>query len=327
MKALILAGGEGTRLRPLTYSIPKSLLPICNRPFLEHQLRLMRGHGITDTMLLTGYLAEAFEPFAARMASEGIRLEVVREEQPLGTAGAVRNVLDRLDGTTIVFNGDVLTDLDLGELLAFHGASDAVATLALAPVDDARGYGLVPLDEPGRVQAFVEKPPPEVASKGGLINAGTYVLEPLVLADIPPGEMWSFERQLFPSLLERGESVLGFTSEAYWLDIGTPDRYLVAHWDVLAGRAHTADAVGRRVGSLLLDEEARAPTELAGPAVLGRGASVAQGATVERAVLLPGATVESGAVVREAILGPGARVAAGVICSGVVLGEDEVVAD
>ena len=309
MKALILAGGEGTRLRPLTYTTPKSLLPICNRPFLEHQLRLMGSHGITDAMLLTGYLADAFDPFVKRMSREGIKLEVVREAQPLGTAGAVRNVLDRMDGTTIVFNGDVLTDLDLSALLGAHRANRAVATLTLTPVDDASAYGLVPLDEAGRVMGFIEKPPPEVAEKGGLINAGTYVLEPSVFDGVPAGEMWSFERQVFPSLVERGEPVFGFPSEAYWLDIGTPERYLQAHWDVLAGRSRTTEPLGRRSGDVLLADGASAPDGITGPAVLGPGARVEKGAVVERVVLLEGAVVRTGAVLRDAVVGPGGRAA------------------
>ena len=318
MKALILAGGEGTRLRPLTYTIPKSLLPICNRPFLEHQLRLMRSHGITEAMLLTGYLADAFDPFVQRMATEGIRLEVVREDKPLGTAGAVRNVLDRFDGATIVFNGDVLTDLDLGALLDAHRTTGAVATLTLTPVADAGPYGLVPLDDDGRVQRFIEKPPPEIARKGGLINAGTYVLEPETLADVPLGEMWSFERQVFPGLLERGAPVYGFASDAYWLDIGTRERYLQAHWDVLAGTAKTAEPVGERRGGVLLGDGAEAPPD-AGPAVLGRGARIASGATVHRVVLLEGATVEGGCLLSDVVVEPGYVVVEGFKGADVIL--------
>ena len=320
MKALILAGGEGTRLRPLTYTIPKSLLPICNRPFLEHQLRLMRDHGITEAMLLTGYLADAFPPFVERMAAEGITLEVVRETVPLGTAGPVRAVLDRLDGTTIVFNGDVLTDLDLTALIASHRARGAAATLTLKRVDDAGPYGLVPLDAAGRVEAFLEKPPAEVASLGGLINAGTYVLESRMMRDVPEGEMWSFERQVFPWLVERGEPVFGFVSDAYWLDIGTPERYLQAHWDVLAGRSAAAPA-GRRSGDVLLAEGASVPRGFAGPSVLGPAARVAAGAVVERAVLLEGAAVEG--LARDAVVGPGAVVAAGARCEGLMVAAGE----
>jgi len=319
VKALILAGGEGTRLRPLTYTIPKSLLPICNRPFLEHQLRLMRTHDIDEALLLTGYLADAFGPFVERMAGEGIRLEVVREAEPLGTAGAVRNVLDRIDGTTIVFNGDVLTDLDLSALLGAHRAARALATLALTPVADASAYGLVPLDEASRVTGFVEKPPPDMAEKGGLINAGTYVLEPEAFDGVPAGVMWSFERQLFPGLLERGEVVCGFPSDAYWLDIGTPERYLQAHWDVLAGRSKSAEPVGERRGELLLADGAHAADDVAGPAVLGQKARIERDAVAERVVLLEGAVVEPGAELRDAVVGPGGRVSGSVRDAGATI--------
>jgi mannose-1-phosphate guanylyltransferase len=324
MKALILAGGEGTRLRPLTYTTPKSLLPICNRPFLEHQLRLMRDHGITSSMLLTGYLADAFEQFAAYMAGEGISLEIVREEQPLGTAGAVRNVIDRLDGTTIVFNGDVLTDLDLTALVDSHRSRSAAVTLTLTPVDDAGPYGLVPLDDAGRVEAFLEKPAPEVARQGGLINAGTYVLEPRVLGDVPAGEMWSFERQVFPSLVERGEDVLGFVSDAYWLDIGTPERYLQAHWDVLAGRSNAAPLGELHRDDLLLGDGAEADG-LGGPMVLGPGARIVPGARVERGVLFEGAVVEGGAFVTDSVIGARAVVKANAECRDRIVGANEVV--
>ena len=317
MKALILAGGEGTRLRPLTYTTPKSLLPICNRPFLEHQLRLMLDHGISEALLLTGYLAEAFDPFVGRMAEEGIRLEVVRESRPLGTAGAVRNVLDRLDGTTIVFNGDVLTDLDLTTLVETHRSRGAAATLTLTPVADAGPYGLVPLDADGRVKDFLEKPPPEVAREGGLINAGTYVLEPRVLTDVPAGEPWSFERQVFPGLVTADELVFGFVAEEYWLDIGTPERYLQAHWDVLAGRSK-ASPLGDRVGDVLLGEGAEASG--GGPAVLGPGAHAEAGATLTRAVLLERARVGAWATVADSVIGPDAVVAPGVRCVGALVG-------
>jgi len=322
MKALILAGGEGTRLRPLTYATPKSLLPICNRPFLEHQIRWMHGHGISEAMLLTGYLAEAFTPFVEAMAEQEITLEIVRELAPLGTAGAVRNVLDRLEGTTIVFNGDVLTDLDLGELIAFHRRRAAAVTLTLTNVDDAGPYGLVPLDPDGRVTAFLEKPAPDVASLGGSINAGTYVLEPAVMAGVPAGERWSFERQLFPSLVERGERVFGLASAAYWLDIGTPERYLRAHWDVLSGRT-TASGMGRRVGDVLLGDGAACDARVEGPAVLGPGARAEAGATLERAVLLEGSLVEGGAVVRDTVVGPGGVIASGAHCEGRIVGPGE----
>lgn len=326
MTAVILAGGEGTRLRPLTNTVAKSLFPICNVPFLEHQVALLSHHGVTDAILLTGYLPEAFEPFAER-ASEayGVRLEVSREKRPLGTAGAVRNVLDRLAGRTLVFNGDVLTDLDLGALMTLHRERGAAATIALTRVEDASPYGLVPIARDGRVEAFIEKPPLDVARGGGLINAGTYVLEPGVLSEVPAGEMWSFERQVFPALLESGEPVHGFESDAYWIDIGTPDRYLAANRDALDGRVVVAMDGDLVDGPALLGSGASAaPGARVGPhAVLGPFSRVEAGAAVEESVLLEGARVEQGATVRGSVLGPRAVVGAGVTAEGVVLAEGE----
>jgi NDP-sugar pyrophosphorylase family protein len=197
-------------------------------------------------------------------------------------------------------------------LIEFHRARAAAVTLTLSPVADAGPYGLVPLDADGRVQAFLEKPEPAIARRGGNINAGTYVLEPRTLADIPMGEMWSFERQVFPTLVERGEPVYGFVSEAYWLDIGTPERYLQAHWDVLDGRSN-ADPAGAREGDVLLGEGADAGGAT-GPAVLGPRARAEPGAHLKRAVLLEGAVVEKHGVVRDAVVGPGVTIEGGARC-------------
>ncbi|GAC1408982.1 MAG: NDP-sugar synthase [Actinomycetota bacterium] len=328
MHAVILAGGEGTRLRPLTYTTPKSLLPICNVAFLEHQLTLLSLHGIKSATLLTGYLAEAFDPFIVHMRAKGFALHVSKEEKPLGTCGAVRSILDRLHETTIVFNGDVLTDLDLTAMLGSHRDRQAVLTIALNPVADAGPYGLVPTDADGRVQQFLEKPPPEIARAGGNINAGTYVLEPSVLEDVPPDEMWSFERQLFPALVGDGARVFGFVSNAYWLDIGTPDRYKQAHWDLIEGRStfvpdgrdHARDSVIRASGCMI------AADAKVGPKVsLGPKTTIEDGAFVTESVLLDGARVERGAHVEGSILGPGATVSAGKKLIGGIAAADEIV--
>lgn len=330
MKALILAGGFGTRLRPLTDHVPKSLLPICNRPFLEHQIRLLARHGVDEAVLLTGYLPDDFGPFADQMkAMVGVTLHISTETKPLDTAGAVRSKLDELDGTTIVLNGDVLTDVDVSALIAAHTQNDASLTLYLTPVDDARPYGLVPLRDDGRVEAFLEKPAELVA---GDINAGIYVLEPKVLQEIPDDTPWSFERQLFPSMLERGAPMYGWVSDAYWLDIGNPQRYLQAHVDVLEGRAHAM------VDGQLFTEtkELSDGTRIVGPSLLhhapvGRGAhigpltclgpdcAVGAGAIVERSVIHSGASIGNGAIVRDSILGRGVVVEAGHEVVGEVL--------
>lgn len=321
MRALILAGGFATRLRPLTEKIPKSLLPIANRPFLEHQLGLLARHGVSDATLLTGYLADAFEPFVRSVARLGVALTVSTEEQPLDTAGAVRTQLDLLDGATLVFNSDVLTDLDLTAMVEQHRRTGAALTIALHHVQDARPYGLVPTDEQHRVQAFLEKQPVE---QPGWINAGTYCIEPHLLEQIPPDTKWSFEYQLFPAALEAGEPVYGFRSESYWLDIGNPQRYLQANVDALDGAlALSMDGQLMRGDMTLGDGTTiNAPTLLShapvgagavlGPhCVLGPGCHVGAGAVVERSVLLPGARVGARAVVRGSILGPETPVADG----------------
>lgn len=329
IRAVILAGGEGTRLRPLTLTTPKSLLPIANRPFLEHQLETLARHGITTATLLTGYLADSFGPFVERMAERGITLDVSREDEPLGTCGAVRSIRDRLDSTTIVFNGDVLTDLDLTEMLAAHRAKGAALSIALKPVADAGPYGLVPTDADGRVEAFVEKPPPQVAALGGNINAGTYALEPYVLDDVPPATMWSFERQLFPALVENGEPVYGFVSAAYWLDIGTPDRYRQAHWDLIDGKstAFRPDASQVREGTVLIGDGCTiAADAIVGPrASLGAGCVVDAGAVVCDAVLLDGVRVQDDATVEGSIVGAGAVIGPGKTLTGGIAAAGEVV--
>jgi mannose-1-phosphate guanylyltransferase len=322
IEAVILAGGEGTRLRPLTNTTPKSLLPICNVPFLEHQLRLLAANGLRRVVLLTGYLPEAFAPFAERVGAQlGVRLEISREDHPLGTAGAVRSVLDRLDGPTFVFNGDVLTDLDLRGMRRIHAERDASVTIALTRVEDAGAYGLVPIDRDGRVREFVEKPAPEIARSGGLINAGTYVIDPRVLAAMPSGEMWSFERQVFPSLLAAGERLFAFPSEAYWIDIGTPARYLTAHADALDGRISIAMAGRRAQGGVLVGDGADvSPDARLGPHVVLGGSSVVEsGANISGSVLLQSARVGAGATIRRSIVGEGGAIAPGAIIEDAVL--------
>ena len=330
MKSLILAGGLGTRLRPLTDRIPKSLLPICNRPFLEHQIRLLAAYGVTDSTLLTGYLAEDFAPFAQQMrALLGIGLRVSTEHKPLGTAGAVRSRLDDLDGTTVVLNGDVLTDLDLGEAIDFHRAKGAAVTIVLTAVDDARPYGLVPLDASNRVEAFLEKPSELVA---GNINAGTYVLEPEVLSEVPPDEFWQFEQQLFPSLLEKHAPIFGFISDSYWLDIGTPERYLQAHFDILSGRARASvDGTVVSDAQTMTDGTTIVPPVLLSHAPVGAGATlgpltsigpgshIGAGARLERSVIHAGADIGEGAVLRGSIVGRDARVEPGAQLDGAVV--------
>lgn len=328
MKALVLAGGLGTRLRPLTYTRPKHLLPIANRPHVEHVFDLLLRHGVDGVVLLTSYLAEAFADAVASAAARGLDVEVTHEAEPLGTAGALKNAQHLVgDGTFLAFNGDVLTDVDLGELVAFHRDRGAEATLLLTPVDDPSAYGVVPTRDDGRVEGFVEKPPRHEATTN-LVNAGVYVLEPSVLDRIPAGEVWSAERQLFPELVSSDAPLYARGTDAYWMDIGTPDKYLAANLDALAGRFST-DAVASpgpgavlAAGSASVDDGARVQW-----ACLGDGVKVGRGAVVERAVLLPGALVSEGAVVVDAILGAGAAVAPGAVVRDAAVADGDTIED
>jgi mannose-1-phosphate guanylyltransferase len=319
MKAVVLVGGEGTRLRPLTETVPKPLLPFMNRPFLHHLLDHLARHGVEEAVLSSSYLESEFSSFLEERAGPP-RVVWVTEPQPLGTCGAVAGARHLLDGTFLVVNGDVLTDLDLSALVASHHERGALATIALAPVDDARPYGLVDREADGRVVAFREKPPDPVP---GTINAGTYVLEPSALDGVPEGVAVSIERETFPELIAAGEPVYSFVWPGYWRDLGTPQAYLQAHLDALDGLIG-----GALYERPLLGEGALVHADaLVGPlAVLGTGARVDAGARVERSVLHRGARVGAGAVVEDSILGPESEVGPGVNVRDSVLADRTIVA-
>jgi mannose-1-phosphate guanylyltransferase len=325
MKALILAGGLGTRLRPLTYTRPKHLLPIVNRPHIEHVFDLLGHFGIEQIVLLTSYLAQTFESTVERAAGRGIHIDVTHEPQPLGTAGALKNALDFVsDGTFLAFNGDVLTDVDLARVIAFHRDREAEATILLTPVSDPSAYGVVPTDGHGRVAGFIEKPPREEAPTN-LINAGVYVLEPTVLDRIPEERVWSAERDLFPGLVQEGARLYALGTDAYWIDIGTPDKYLQANLDALAGRySTTVQPSGYGPGVVAGVGATVSPSARVASATLGPGAVVEEGAIVERSVLLGRSRVATGAVVMDSILGEGAEVPMGARVKGAVLADGEV---
>ena len=307
----MLAGGEGTRLRPLTYTTPKPLLPIANRPFLEHQLAWLAGHGVDEVVLSLGYRPDAFAgrfpdgvfyPGTPRTPGAGVRLRYAVEPEPLGTAGAIRFAASGLEGgRLIVCNGDILTDLDLSALVRFHTERGAEATIALTRVEDPSAFGVVPTDEDGRVLGFVEKPAPGAAPTDW-VNAGTYVLEASVLDAIPDGRAVSIERETFPGLLEQGRSLYAMPSPAYWLDIGTPAKYLQANADLLAGRTMLAAP----------DSDVDPAADVTG-SVVGARAEVGKGARVLRSVLLEGARVGPGAEVADSIIGAGASVGDGAV--------------
>lgn len=310
MKALILAGGLGTRLRPLTYTRPKHLLPIAGRPHIEHVLDLLGPHGIHDVILTTSYLAEAFAETARTAAARGIRVEIVVEQEPMGTAGAIKNAADLVaDDTFLAFNGDVLTDVDLDALISFHSERNGVASILLTPVADPSAYGIVPTDATGRVERFVEKPAPEEVTTN-MINAGVYVLEPAVLERIPAGKASSIEHETFPALVEEGR-VYAWGTQAYWMDIGTPDKYLAANLDALSGRFRTAVGGDIVEGVLIGDGALIAGGARVSSSCVGSDCVIEDGAVVSHCVLLPRATVGAGAEITGCILGEGARVAPG----------------
>ena len=346
MKAVFLVGGEGTRLRPLTYTTPKPLLPICNEPFLARQIRWLALHGVDEVILSMGYLPDAFRERFPDHRCDDVVLRYAVEPEPLGTGGAIRFAAEGIEETFLVCNGDVLTDLDVRELIKFHEATDAEATIALTQVDDPSAFGVVPTADDGRVLAFVEKPPPGLAPTNW-INAGTYVLEPSMLERIPYGAVTSVERETFPRTLEHGGALYAVQSEAFWLDIGVPRQYLDAHANVLAGvlgSPPVRGAVEREEGvwiqgDVAVDESAR----LLAPVLLDDGVTVGPGATVSgsvagagsridrearlaASVLLDGVHVEERAVVVDSVIGAGAQIRAGASVTEVsVIGAGAVV--
>jgi mannose-1-phosphate guanylyltransferase len=318
VKAVVLVGGEGTRLRPLTETIPKPLVPLMDRASLDHVLDHLARHGVHEVVLSSSYLEEVFHAFIeARRGDPAITW--ITETEPLGTGGAIVNALAALeiDEPFVALNGDILTDLDLGAMLAMHRDREAAATIALTHVDDARPYGLVPTEPDGRVLEFREKPSELVS---GDINAGTYVLEPSALAGWEPGTSCSIERDIYPAMIEAGARVYGFVSPAYWMDLGTPGKYLQAHFDILEGRVDFEPEYATPFVADGAEVDLRA--HLGRWVVIGRGARVGPEARIEDSVLHANAVVERGASVTGSVLGRGVRVGADAVVEASVLAED-----
>ncbi|MFC4004227.1 sugar phosphate nucleotidyltransferase [Prauserella oleivorans] len=318
--AVVLVGGKGTRLRPLTLSAPKPMLPTAGVPFLSHLLSRIRAAGITHVVLGTSYRAAVFEDHFGDGSRFGLEIDYVVEDEPLDTGGAIRNVYDCLRADDVViFNGDILSGADLGALVETHRTTSADVTLHLQRVDDPSRFGSVPTDEDGRVTAFLEKtknPPTDQ------INAGCYVFRREVVKSIPAGRRVSVERETFPGLLSEGARVQGFVDDSYWLDVGTPEAFVRGSADLVRGLAPTSALPGPVGESLRLDGARVADdAEVTGGTTLGAGSVVAAGARVAGCVLFDGARVDDGAVVERSVLGAGARVGAGAVLRGVVLGD------
>lgn len=299
MRAVVLVGGEGTRLRPLTLDAPKQLLPVAGTPMIEWVVGHLVDQGISDVVLSMGYRPDAFREAYPDAHCAGAKIEYAVEAEPLDTAGAIRFAATEagIAETFLVVNGDVLTELDIRALTFAHAERQAEATISLTPVDDPSRFGVVPTDASGRVTAFIEKPRREDAPTN-LINAGTYVLEPTVLERIPSGRRVSIERETFPQLVETGR-LFAVPSQAYWLDTGTAAAYVQANIDRIPGDVLISPSASVASGAMVTT------------AVIGDGCCVEDGAVVDHAVLLAGARVASGATVRHSVIGWGASVGAG----------------
>jgi mannose-1-phosphate guanylyltransferase len=337
MQAVILVGGEGTRLRPLTSTVPKPVIPLVDRPFIAYMLEWLARHGVDDVVMSCGFLATAVRNVLGDGTQYGLRLRFMEEPEPRGTAGALKYAEDFLDERFLMLNGDVLTDIDLTAQIAQHEATGAAGTLALVPVADPTAYGLVRLNDDHSVKEFVEKPSAdEIDTK--LISAGAYVLERAVLDLIEPDRNVSIEREVWPQLV--GEGLFGYAAEAYWLDIGTPERYLQATFDILEGNVATAVADRLGSGYLAVGDRVQSDGRIVPPAlvergceiaagahvgslvVLGEGVSVGEGTTIERSVVMNGAQIGPDCVLRDCIVAAGVRVGEGSeISGGAVLGE------
>ncbi len=348
LQAVILAGGFGTRLRPLTLHRPKPIVPLLNLPFLHYQLALLAAHGVRDVILSVSHRPEAIQAVLGDGSAAGVRLRYAVEEEPLGTAGGARNAADLVEGRLVILNGDVLTDLDLSGMLAAHEARGAQATIYLTPVENPTAYGLVELDRGGRVRRFLEKPGWDEVTTD-TVNAGVYVLERELLDLVPKGRACSMEREFFPDLLERGVAFFGHAAAAYWLDIGTAEKYLQAHRDLLErrlrsplrprGRAVEEGWIepgtsvaesARLIGPVVLGADCRIEAEAqVGPAVvLGAGCVVAPGSHLEGAVLWESVTVGAGARLSGCLVGRDCRIGAHArLAPGVVLGEGSIITD
>ncbi|MCX4400286.1 sugar phosphate nucleotidyltransferase [Streptomyces sp. NPDC059837] len=329
-EAILLVGGKGTRLRPLTVNTPKPMVPAAGVPFLTHQLARARAAGVEHIVLATSYLAEVFEPYFGDGSALGLHIEYVTEEEPLGTGGAIRNVAARLhsgpDEPVLIFNGDILTGLDIRALVATHETTGADVSLHLTRVEDPRAYGLVPTDGTGRVTAFLEKPqtPEEIVTDQ--INAGAYVFRRSVIDTIPEGRPVSVERETFPDLLATGAHLQGMVDSTYWLDLGTPQAFVRGSADLVLGRAPSPAVPGRCGDRLVLPTARVAPdAKLTGGTVVGDGAHIGEGARITGSTILSGAVVEPGAVITDSLVGAHAHIGERTVLSGTVIGDGAVV--
>lgn len=316
MKALILAGGKGTRLRPLTVYTPKPVVPVVNRAFLLYQIEILARSGITDITLSLSYQPDKIEDILGDGSDYGVNLRFVTEPSPMGTGGAYKFAARDSNETTVVFNGDILTDVDIAKIIAFHREKKAAATLTLTPVEDPSAYGLVETDDDGAILRFLEKPKPEELAglSVNTINAGIYILEPGVLDLIPEGESTSFEYNVFPAILKEKLNFSAYVLNGdYWRDIGNPASYLDAHHDMLAGKIRGFERPKTETGELAT------AAEIDRASVIGDGCVIKPGARITNSVLGPGVHVEEKAVIEDSVLWSHNRVSSSAEIRGAVI--------
>jgi len=324
MKAIILVGGEGTRLRPLTYSVVKPMVPVANRPFIEHVILKLAAHGINDIVLAMGYKPDSIFAYFGDGAGPGIKLTYSLEEKPLGTAGAVKNAGGHVEDTFFVLNGDTFSDIDYTEMLDLHRRNRAMATIALSHVDDPTRFGVVETDAESRVKAFIEKPSWENVTSHW-INAGVYILEPSVLDCIPDGRFFMFEKGVFPPMLEKSERVFSYPSKAYWIDVGRPSQYHQLNRDILRGLCssplHSVEDItigrgcevhpsARISGPAVIGSDCNIGEDaiITGPAVIGRKCHIGKKAVIKDSVLWDNIFIGAGACVIGSIIASGANI-------------------
>jgi mannose-1-phosphate guanylyltransferase len=324
MKSIILVGGEGTRLRPLTYSVVKSMVPVVNRPFIEHVISRLALHNIREIVLAMGYKPDSIFQYFKNGAGTDLKLRYSMEERPLGTAGAVKNVAEDQDSTFFVLNGDVFSDIDYTGMLNFHMQNRAMATIALTYVEDPTKFGVVETDSTGRVKRFVEKPKLEEVTSHW-INAGVYILEPQVLNYIPQGQPYMFETGVFPAMLDKAERVFAYPSTAYWIDMGTPEKYHQLNNDILSGRCSsplykaqpvTADPSAnihpsaRLTAPVMIGANCNIAegVELTGPVILGKGCIINRNSRLQNTVLWDNIFVGETSSITNSIIASGAKI-------------------
>lgn len=329
MRGMILAGGKSTRLYPLTLDLPKPLVPVLDRPVVDHIIDFLARHGVDDIVINVHYLAEQIESYIGDGSRWGVAMTYLREEELMGSAGAVKQVASRFDETFLVIGCDDVTDVDLNDAVRFHRERGAEATIVLHEASEVSQYGVVVTDESGRITGFQEKPAPGT-ERSKLVNTGIYIFEPSVLERIPATTFYDFGKQVFPEMLAAGAAFYGMRTSSYWCDIGTPDEYRRCHFDALEGRVRLRPRDGAVVRDGVLfgpDTQIDPAATVLRPASIGARSRIERGAIVERSILWDDVVVEADAIVRDAVLGEGVRVASGSTVTGGEYGKAASVAD